>query len=166
MRGAFIKKHETRRSPTDRRGGNITDAHGWVFSRIVYSCSAAYRLVLMRRRRNGSDFFACGRCVAERKICGNPRDLWATTKRTRAKAQAGCIYSPTDLSDKHRCHAGCLSITQIAPSARQIDTDFSHAENLSMRARFNGYAPRGQKFIAQGKRSDALGIMCRGICTL
>ena len=59
------------------------------------------------------------------------------------------FYSPTDLSDKHRCHADCLSITQIAPSARQIDTDFSHAENLSMRARFNGYAPRGQKFIAQ-----------------
>ena len=59
------------------------------------------------------------------------------------------FYSPTDLSDKHRCHADCLSITQIAPSARQIATDFSHAENLSMRARFNGYAPRGQKFIAQ-----------------
>ena len=38
------KKHETRRSPTDRRGGNCTDAHGWVFSRILYSCSAAYRL--------------------------------------------------------------------------------------------------------------------------
>ena len=29
-----------------------------------------------------TDFFACGRCAAERKICGNPRDLWATTKRT------------------------------------------------------------------------------------
>ena len=64
-----------------------------------------------------------------RKICGNPRDLWATTKRTMAKEQAGCIYSPTDLSDKHRCHADYLSITQIAPSARQIDTDFSHAES-------------------------------------
>ena len=33
MRGAFIKN-------TD-----CTDAHGWVFSRILYSCSAAYRLV-------------------------------------------------------------------------------------------------------------------------
>ena len=44
VRAAFIKKHETRRSPTDRRGGNCTDAHGWVFSRIVYSCSAAYCL--------------------------------------------------------------------------------------------------------------------------
>ena len=76
------------------------------------------------------------------------------------------FYSPTDLSDKHRCHADCLSITQIAPSARQIATDFSHAENLSMWARFNGYAPRGQKFIAQGKRSDALGIMCCGACAL
>ena len=46
-----------------------------------------------------------------------------------AKEQAGCIYSPTDLSDKHRCHADYLSITQIAPSARQIDTDFSQAES-------------------------------------
>ena len=94
------------------------------------------------------------------EICG--RQLSAQC----AKEQAECIYSPTDLSDKHRCHADCLSITQIAPSARQIDTDFSHAENLSMRARFNGHAPRGQKFIAQGKRSDALDIMCRGAYAL
>ena len=86
-----------------------------------------------------------------REICG--RQISAQC----AKEQAGCFYSPTDLSDKHRCHADCLSITQIAPSARQIDTDFSHAENLSMRARFNGHALKGQKFIAQGKRSDTLG---------
>ena len=68
------KKHETRRSPTDRRGGNCTDAHGWVFSRILYSCSAAY----------------------------------------------------------------CLGFD--APPAQRIATDFSHAENLSMRARFSGHA--------------------------
>ena len=85
------KKHETRRSPTDRRGGNCTDAHGWVFSRILYSCSAAY----------------------------------------------------------------CLGFD--APPAQRIATDFSHAENLSMRARFSGHALKGQKFIAQGKRSDTLG---------
>ena len=91
VRAAFIKKHETRRSPTDRRGGNCTDAHGWVFSRIVYSCSAAY----------------------------------------------------------------CLGFD--APPAQRIATDFSHAENLSMRARFSGHALKGQKFIAQGKRSDTLG---------
>ena len=42
IRVAFIKN-------TD-----ITDAHGWVFSRIIYSCSAAYCLGLMRRRRKGS----------------------------------------------------------------------------------------------------------------
>ena len=136
MRGAFIKKHETRRSPTDRRGGNITDAHGWVFSRIVYSCFAAYRLVLMRRRRNGlprifshaEGALRSEKSVEIREICG--RQLSAQC----AKAQAGCIYSPTDLSDKHRCHAGCLSITQIAPSARQIDTDFSHAESNMYRS--------------------------------
>ena len=107
--------------------------------------------------------WACLVCEKSVEICGIcGRQLSAQC----AKEQAGCFYSPTDLSDKHRCHADCLSITQIAPSARQIDTDFSHAENLSMRARFNGYAPRGQKFIAQGKRSDALGIMCCVACSL
>ena len=71
---------------------DITDAHGWVFSRILYSCSAAHCLVLMRSRRNGSTriFSQAESCVGEchtmgllgmRKICGNPRDLWATTKR-------------------------------------------------------------------------------------
>ena len=83
------------------------------------------------------------------------------------------FYSPTDLSDKHRCHADCLSITQIAPSARQIATDFfaggkyevvCHMTGLDMRS--DGYASKRQKFIAQGKRSDALGIMCRGACAL
>ena len=90
-------------SPTDRRfsqkpcglllskNTDCTDAHGWVFSRIIYSCSAAY----------------------------------------------------------------CLGFD--APPAQRIATDFSHAENLSMRARFSGHAPKGQKFIAQGKRSDTLG---------
>ena len=43
---------------------------------------------------------------------------------------------------------------------------FSHAENLSMRARFSGHTPKGQKFIAQGKRSDALGIMRSEACAL
>ena len=128
MRGAFIKN-------TD-----FTDAHGWVFSRILYSCSAAHCLVLMRSRRNGLPrifrmrrvvwenvtrwaCLVCEKSVEIREICG--RQLSAQC----AKEQAGCFYSPTDLSDKHRCHADCLSITQIAPSARQIDTDFSQAES-------------------------------------
>ena len=42
MRGAFSKN-------TD-----FTDAHGWVFSRIGYSCAAFSGVVLMRRRRDGS----------------------------------------------------------------------------------------------------------------
>ena len=141
MRGAFIKN-------TD-----CTDAHGWVFSRILYSCSAAHCLVLMRSRRNGLPrifrmrrvvwenvtrwaCLVCEKSVGIREICG--RQLSAQC----AKEQAGCFYSPTDLSDKHRCHADCLSITQIAPSARQIDTDFSQAENLSMWARLTG-TPEG-----------------------
>ena len=45
---------------------DITDAHGWVFSRILYSCSAAYRLVFdaPSAQRNDADFFASG------KLCG------------------------------------------------------------------------------------------------
>ena len=98
----------------------------------------------------------CEKSVEIREICG--RQLSAQC----AKEQAGCIYSPTDLSDKHRCHADCLSITQIAPSARQIDTDFSQAENLSMWARLTGTRPRGQKFTAQrqAKRRPGYNVPC------
>ena len=42
MRGALSKN-------TD-----FTDAHGWVFSRIGYSCAAFSGVALMRRRRDGS----------------------------------------------------------------------------------------------------------------
>ena len=42
-----------------------------------------------------------------------------------AKEQAECIYSPTDLSDKHRCHAYYLSITQIAPyKGKSAETEY------------------------------------------
>ena len=162
MRGAFIKN-------TD-----CTDAHGWVFSRILYSCSAAYCLVFdaPSAQRIESGFFrrrrvvwenvtrwaclVCEKSVEIREICG--RQLSAQC----AKEQAGCFYSPTDLPDKHRCHADCLSITQIAPSARQIDTDFSQAENLSMWARLTGTRPRGQKFTAQrqAKRRPGYNVPC------
>ena len=62
IRGAFIKN-------TD-----ITDAHGWVFSRIGYSCSAAYCLVFdaPSAQRIATDFFACGvklhLCKSERSV--------------------------------------------------------------------------------------------------
>ena len=46
----------------------------------------------------------------------------------------------------------------------EYDEVVCHMTGLGMR--FNGYAPRGQKFIAQGKRSDALGIMCCVACSL
>ena len=43
------------------------------------------------------------------------------------------FYTPTDRTEEHRCHAGCLPITQIAPSARQMNTDSSQTEcNLSV----------------------------------
>ena len=48
--------------------------------------------------------------VEIREICG--RQLSAQC----AKEQAECIYSPTDLADKHRYHAGCFyQKTRIAP---------------------------------------------------
>ena len=210
MRGAFIKN-------TD-----FTDAHGWVFSRILYPCSAAHCLVFdappaqqiatdfshaegaLRSEKSMEICGICGQqisaqCAKEQaeciysptdrtrrfsqKPCGVPlskkhglhrcarmglftdsllllrcpllgfdaqsaqrigffrmrRVVWENVTRWAclvceksveiceicgrqisaqcAKEQAGCFYSPTDLSDKHRCHADCLSITQIAPSA-------------------------------------------------
>ena len=79
--GCFYQKH------------GFPDAHGWVFSRILYSCSAAYCLGFDAPpvRRIGTDISQAESCVGEchtmgllgmRKICGNLRDLWATTKRT------------------------------------------------------------------------------------
>ena len=111
---------------------DCTDAHGWVFSRILYSCSAAYRLGY-RCAAGATD---CHGFFRRRKVRCGAKNLWKSAGSVGvklsaqcAKEQAECIYSPTDLSDKHRCHADCLSITQIAPSARQIDTDFSQAES-------------------------------------
>ena len=46
----------------------------------------------------------------------------------------------------------------------QIDF-FACGEPFYMGA-FNGHVPKGQKFIAQGKRSGALGIMCCVACVL
>ena len=48
-----------------------------------------------------------------------------------------------------------MRVEKSSPTDRR--SIFSHAENLSMRARFSGHALKGQKFIAQGKRSDTLG---------
>ena len=120
MRGAFIKKHETRRSPTDRRGGNITDAHEWVFSRIVYSCSAAYRLVLMRRRRNGlprifsqaEGALRSEKSVEIREICGrqlsaqwlkNRLDVFILPRISQISTDAmrGAFIKNTDCTDAH-----------------------------------------------------------------
>ena len=91
--GCFYQKH------------GFPDAHGWVFSRIVYSCSAAYRLVFdaPSAQRIDADFFAsgklCGRMSHDglawyaknleiREICG--RQLSAQC----AKEQAGCFILP------------------------------------------------------------------------
>ena len=103
-------KHRYHAGCLYQKNTDCTNAHGWVFSRILYSCSAAYRLVLMRRRRNGlprifsqaEGALRSEKSVEIREICG--RQIGAQC----AKEQAGCFYSPTDLSDKHRCHAGCL----------------------------------------------------------
>ena len=95
---------------------DCTDAHGWVFSRILYSCSAAYSLVLMRRRRNGlprifsqaEGVLRSEKSVEIREICG--RQLSAQC----AKEQAECIYSPTDPADFHRSHAGWWGVKWLS----------------------------------------------------
>ena len=86
MRGAFIKN-------TD-----CTDAHRWVFSRIVYSCTAAHCLVFDAPPAQwiGTDFSQAEGALRSEKsveiceICG--RQLSAQC----AKEQAECFYSPTD----------------------------------------------------------------------
>ena len=56
---------ETMQEKKKKKHG-FPDAHGWVFSRILYSCSAAYRLVFdaPSAQRIDADFFASG------KLCG------------------------------------------------------------------------------------------------
>ena len=46
----------------------------------------------------------------------------------------------------------------------EYDEVVCHMTGLGMRS--DGHVPKGQKFIAQGKRSGALGIMCREACAL
>ena len=46
----------------------------------------------------------------------------------------------------------------------KYDEVVCHMTGLDMRS--DGYASKRQKFIAQGKRSDALGIMCCVACAL
>ena len=71
MRGAFIKKHGFRCAQM----GLFTD------SLLLLRC-LPLGFDAPPAQWIGTDFFACGRCAAERKICGNLLDLWATTKRT------------------------------------------------------------------------------------
>ena len=46
----------------------------------------------------------------------------------------------------------------------KYDEVVCHMTGLGMRS--DGHVPKGQKFIAQGKRSGALGIMCCVVCAL
>ena len=105
--GCFYQKTRDPAKPHRPTEGICTDAHGWVFSRILYSCSAAHCLVLMRSRRNGLPrifrmrrvvwenvtrwaCLVCEKSVEICEICG--RQISAQC----AKEQAECIYSPTD----------------------------------------------------------------------
>ena len=143
------------------------DAHRWVFSRIVYSCFAAYRLVLMRRRRGRSTRIfshAEGALRSEKsveicEICG--RQLSAQC----AKEQAECIILPrisqisTDAMrgafikkhGLHRCARmglftdsllllRCLPLGFDAPSAQRIATDFFAGGELCGRMSHDGLA--------------------------
>ena len=58
--GCFYQKTRDSAKPHRPKGGNFTDAHGSVFSRILYSCSASYCLVFDAppARRMSTDSFA------------------------------------------------------------------------------------------------------------
>ena len=64
---------------------DFTDAHGWVFSRIVYSCSAAYCLVFDAppARRIATDLSHAECCMYGKM----PHDgfAWYAIKRARPK---------------------------------------------------------------------------------
>ena len=98
------------------------DAHRWVFSRILYSCSAAYRLVFDAPPAQwiGTDFsqaegaLRCEKSVEICEICGQQLSAQC------AKEQAECFYSPTDRADKHRYHAGCFYQKTRDPEASAV----------------------------------------------
>ena len=99
----------------------------------------------------------CEKSVEICEICG--RQLSAQC----AKEQAGCFYSPTDLSDKHRCHADCLSITQIAPSARQMGTDlFAGGEGFIMGS--VGCGMLDVEWVYNGERGTRRLCLCGAKC--
>ena len=73
IRVAFIKN-------TD-----ITDAHGWVFSRIIYSCSAAYCLGFDAppAQRIATDFSHAERCMQPAKNPSKIKRPTGPSKRIR-----------------------------------------------------------------------------------
>ena len=58
--GVIYQKTRDSAKPHRPKGGNFTDVHGSVFSRILYSCSASYCLVFDAppAQRMGTDSFA------------------------------------------------------------------------------------------------------------
>ena len=63
----------------------------------------------------------CGTWNVERGMWNVERGTW-NVECGMLNAAMREFYTPTDRTEEHRCHAGCLPITQIAPSARQIGT--------------------------------------------
>ena len=89
---------------------DITDAHGWVFSRILYSCSAAYCLIFDAppARRMSTDLSQTGRemhlCKSERSVGDNsaPNVLEKARERIRPQiAQSNTETIRGDLSKEH-----------------------------------------------------------------
>ena len=83
--GCFIKKTRDSAKPLRPTEGNCTDAHGWVFSRIVYTCSAAYCLGFDAppAQRIDTDFFAggelCGR-MSHDGLAWYAKNLWKSAR--------------------------------------------------------------------------------------
>ena len=63
----------------------------------------------------------CGTWNVERGMWNVERGTW-NVECGMLNAAMREFYTPTDRIEEHRCHAVCLPITQIAPSARQIGT--------------------------------------------
>ena len=150
MRGAWGLP-QIAQSNTDAMRGDlskntdITDAHGSVFSRILYSCSASYCLVFDAPPAQwiATDFsHAEGALRSEKSveicgICGQQLSAQC------AKEQAGCFYSPTDRADKHRYHAGCFYQKTRDPSGRRQDGT-GWAEWAVGAMRFRAHLPIGR----------------------
>ena len=100
--GMLLSKTRDSAKPHRPKWGNFTDAHGSVFSRILYSCSASYCLVFdaSPARRMSTDSFAgwtWNASVEIWEICGRQlsaqcawKSTWENSPTDRRRSQMPC----------------------------------------------------------------------------